>query len=360
MNQEGSVIFNLNLYLYTVSSCNKYCRNEKKEYFCSAYCKQFKVAPGTNKGKKMKRGFISLAAEIVSKRVVGSCLLLMWCVITVSAQVKISFNPDSGGKYEYVSEIVQNIKQNFMGQDMPMKTEINATYLMEIKSKTSQEIETQMTYQRFIFIISNPMMNVKYDSKAPDDNSSDINKMFQKMFNTMIDKPFTVVFLPNGSVKSVSGMGEIVENMLNAISADGQLAVLGSQMSQQFNDEAMQKSLGQSFNLYPDKAIKVGDTWSTENSLPMNYVNVSVKTTNTLKAVNANKATIDVTGEMDMDMEESKMKGAQTGTMIIDTSTGLPLSSDILLDMKGVVKTQGMEIKMEIESKAKMSVKKIN
>jgi uncharacterized glyoxalase superfamily protein PhnB len=285
----------------------------------------------------------------------------MLCLISTWAQVKLSFNPEPGMKFEYHMEVIQSIKQNVMGQEMPMETEMNGTYLMEIKDKTSQEIHAQFTYQGFTFLISSPMMSIRYDSKNTIENPSEMDKMFEKMFSTLIGQSFIVIFAPDGSVKSVSGMGAITENMLGAISADGQVAAqMGAQMSQQFSDEAMKNMFGQSFNFYPDNAVKVGDSWIIENTIPMNNMNFGFKTNNTLIEISTNKATIEVTGDIDMDMEEGKFTGTQTGTMIVDTTTGIPVTSDISLDMKGTIQTHGMNIQMEMTTNTKMSVKEIN
>jgi hypothetical protein len=311
----------------------------------------------------MKRGYKSLVAVIANakrKRLVCACLL-MSCFLVTSAQVKLSFNPEKGVKYEYHMEMVQNIKQNIMGQEMPMETEMNVTYLMEIKDKTPQEIHAQLTYQGFIFLVSSPMMNIKYDSKNPIENLSDMDGIFEKMFSTLIGKPVTVVFGLDGSVKSVTGMEAIIKNMIGAVSADGQVAAqMGAQISQQFSDEAMKNMFGQSFNFYPNNAVKVNDSWDMEITMPMNNMNFGIKTKNTLKEVSANKATIGVVGDIGMDVEDSKFIGTQTGTMIVDTTTGLPITSDILLNMKGSINAQGMEIQMEMMSKTKTSTKKIN
>ena len=311
----------------------------------------------------MKKLITILVAEIISvkrKRLVCASLYLMSCLISVSAQVKLSFNPASDTKYEYQMEAIQNIKQNVMGQEMPMETEMKGTYLMEIRDKTSQEIHAQLTYQGFTFLVSSPMMNIRYDSKNLIENSSEMDKMFEKMFSTLIGKPFTVIFAPDGSVKSVNGMGSIIKNMLDAISADGQVAAqMGTQMSQQFSDEAMKNMFEQSFNFYPDNAVKVGDSWNMENMIPMNNMNLSTKSKYTLKEFSAKMATIEVAGDIVMAMGEGTFAGTQAGTMIVDSTTGLPVTSDISQNMKGTVKAQGMDIQMEMISKSKISVKEI-
>ena len=293
-------------------------------------------------------------------RFVCAGLCLMLCLITVSAQVKLSFNPDMGTKYEYHMESVQNIKQNVMGQDMLIETEIGGTYLMEIKNKTPQEIHVQLTYLDFTFVVSSAMMNISYNSKKPIENPSEMEQMFGKIFNTLIDKPFTVVFAPDGSVKSVTGMEAIIKNMLNAVSADGQIATqMGAQMSQQFNDEAMKNMFGQSFYFYPNKTVKIGESWDMGNTTLMNNMNLDINTKNTLKELKTNIATIEVTGDVDMDMEGGKLTGKQTGTMIVDTVTGMPLTGDISQNIKGTIKTQGIDIHMEMISKVKTSAKVI-
>ena len=293
------------------------------------------------------------------KRLVSASLLML-CLITASAQVKLAFNPNSGTKYEYQMEMVQNIKQNAMGQDMSMGTEMNTTYLMEVKEKTSQEIKVQFTYQRFVFAVSSSMMNIRYDSKSKTENPSEMEVIFGKMFSTLIGKPFTVIFTPEGLVKSVSGMSAIIENMLKEASADGAIAAqLEAQLGQQFSEESMKNMFEQSFNFYPKNAVKVGESWDTEYNMPMNNMNFSIKNKNTLKEVKANKATIGVIGEMDVEMEESKFTGMQTGTMIVDIATGMFVTSDVSINMKGNIKVQGMDILMDMTSKTKTSVKEV-
>ena len=308
----------------------------------------------------MKKGFQVLVAIKACKRFVCTSLYLILCFFTVSAQVKLSYNPELGTKYEYLMDMVQNIKQNVMGQEIPMETKMTITHLMEIKEKTSQEIKVQMTYQSFLFAVTSPMMKMTYDSKSSATNSSEMDKMMEKMFSTMIGKPFIIVIEPNGTVKSVSGMDEIIKNMVGAISADGQVAAqMGAQMSQQFSDESMKNSFSQTFNVYPDHAIKVGDTWDKSTTIPMNNMNLSYKSNNTLKEISSNKATIAVTGDINMDTGEGKLTGTQTGSFIADAKTGLPVTSEITQNMKGTIKAQGMEIQMEMTSKATTSAKAV-
>jgi hypothetical protein len=293
-------------------------------------------------------------------RLVCAGLCLMLCAITVSAQVKLSFNPEMGTKYEYFADVVQNIKQSVMGQEMLTEMQMKSTYLMEIKSKTPQEIKVQFTYSDFIISVSSAMINMKYDSKKPIENPTEMDKMLEKILKELINKPFEVVFAPDGSVKSVTGMEAIIENMLKAVAADGQMgALIGAQMSQQFSDESMKSSFSQSFNFYPENAVKIGDSWNVKNKMLVSGMNLDSDMKNTLKGVNGNMATIEIAGDINMTMEGGKLSGKQTGTMIVDSASGIPETSDVTQNISGSINMQGMDIQTEMTTKTKTSAKVI-
>jgi hypothetical protein len=301
------------------------------------------------------------------KRLVIAGLLLVSGFSVASAQVKLSFNPEKGTKYEYRQEMLSKVKQNVMGQEIQVETEMSFNYLMEVKDKTPQEIHLQFTYRDVSFIVSSPMMKMGYDSKNPVENPSEMDNNLSKMFSKMLNASFMAVVAPDGSVKSVTGMDAISESMTNALTNDGQAAAqMGAQMKLQFSDDALKKMFEQSFKTYPDKAVKKGDSWNMENAIStttnnMN-MNTNIKTKYTLKEVSKNMATVAVEGELEIifpENMEGRLAGTQTGTMIIDTKSGLPVTSDVSQNMKGVIKAQGMEIQMEMTSKAKSSTKEV-
>jgi predicted RNase H-related nuclease YkuK (DUF458 family) len=114
--------------------------------------------------------------------------------------------------------------------------------------------------------------------------------------------------------------------------------------------------------MYPDNAVKAGDSWNIEITAMISNMNTSVKTKYTLKEISGNIAAVAVESDMEMNPGmgmEGKLAGTQTGTITIDTETGLPLTSDMLQNITGVVKAQGMDVQMEMTSKIKGSIKEI-
>jgi hypothetical protein len=297
------------------------------------------------------------------RRVIFTGLFLLSGLAVASAQVKLSFNPAKGKKYEYAMQMVQTIEQNAMGQKIPMETEMDMKYLMEIKDKNSQQTQAQFTYRDISYVLSSPMMKMGYDSKNPVENPSEMDRTLNRIFSTLIGKPFTLNVAPDGSVKSVTGMDAIAGNMTRAVAADGQMAAqVSAQMKQQFSDEAVKNMFEQSLKIYPASAVKPGDSWNTESTAAVSGMNTTVKTRYTLKEVKKNEATIAVESTVDMQPGagvEGKLSGTQTGTMLVDVKTGMPVSSELSQNIKGSIKTQGIDVLMDLSTKTKMSTKEV-
>ena len=296
------------------------------------------------------------------KNLVFAGLFLISGTTIVSAQINLSFNPEKGKKYEYRQELNQNIKQNMMGQEIPMETEMNVTYLMEIMDVKAEEIQTQFTYKEFAYIISSPMMKMGYDSKNPVEDPTFLDQLFGSMFGTLIDKPFTVIIAPDGSIKSVTGMKEIVDSMVGETGNDQMASQIGGQMKMQFNDDAMKNMLEQSFKIYPNRAVKKGDSWNLQSTTEINNINVLSKTKYILKDVSKNTAIVLVESEIAMKPGESmegNLSGTQTGTISIDPKTGMSLSGETTQIIKGVMQIQGFEVQLDINSKTKIATKEV-
>ena len=301
----------------------------------------------------------------MKKFVCTSLFLVAGLTIASAQQVKLSINPEKGKKYEYQTETTQNVKQSVAGQEFLVEMETNTRFLQEIKDKTPQEITVQYTYQDMAYIVSSPMVKMFYDSKTPSENPSDIDQMLSKMFGKMMGQSFVAVYAPDGSVKSLIGMDRIAESMVDAIAGDGpMIAQLGAQMKQQFNDEVMKNMFEQSFKIYPDNAVKPGDTWNKNLSTTVNNMSTGFKTKYTLKSVSKNVATITFSSEIEMNPPaemgmEGKISGTQTGTMTVDTKTGLPLTLNANQEITGALKVQGMDVQMELNTKTKGTIKEI-
>lgn len=269
----------------------------------------------------------------------------------LQAQVKLSFNPEKGVTYSYLFKTNQTGKQTVNGQEVPLNTSMDMLATMEVKEKSSNEISVDYTYKELAMSTVTPMMSINYNSTKPTDDLPEVEKLISQILGSLIGKTLNTVFEPDGSVKSVSGFQAIMADMQK------KLPPMAQQMSptflQSFNDEAMKKMLEQSFKLYPQNAVKTGDSWTSDLSFAVAGINSDMKNTYTLKSVKDNTALIDV-----VSVVSGELSGNQTGEITLDIKTGLPTSSVATQTMKGKLNMQGVEIIMDIISKATMSLQK--
>jgi hypothetical protein len=134
-------------------------------------------------------------------------------------------------------------------------------------------------------------------------------------------------------------------------------------MKQMFSGASLKNTFEQSFRIYPDHAVKEGDNWNSEFALTMDPMNTNTKTKYTLKEFNEQTATVDIESDVEVEMAassimEGKIAGTQSGVMLVDIPTGMPVSSDLKQKMQGMIVAQGYEIQMDMENKVNTSIKK--
>lgn len=273
------------------------------------------------------------------------------------AQTSLTFNPAKGAKYEYDFNTAQDITQNIMGQDVPMKQDMTFVYEMQVSDKTAGEVKAIFKYKAVKYNLSSMMMNMHYDSKTPAANPTQTDAVIAKIFGGIIGKPFNVVIASNGSIKSVSGMDAIVNEVMGTLGDDAQAKMIGQALKGQLSDEAVKAMFEQSMKIYPDAPVKIGDTWNAQQSLGGSGMSFDMNTTYTLKSVSGTTAFVDLTSKVTG--MGGKLNGTQSGQIEFNLATGLPLKSNATQNIKGTVNANGMEVKMEIASKIVVTTREV-
>ncbi len=283
----------------------------------------------------------------------------------VSAQVKITFNPEKKSTYEYRIDIFQNIKQSAMGKDLPIEENMIMKYEMKIKNKKAKETEVQFTCRDISYLLSSPMLKMGYDAENPMENPTDLDKIHEKVFKSVIGTSFTALITPDGSVHSIKGLESIIKEVKKAVAEYGEM---GTQLSnsiirQWLGESALKGMFEQSLKIYPAKDVKQGDSWNTESTYGISNKESTINTSYTLKGIKSDVATVGAEGTVDLNPAgglDGVLSGTQSGVILINTKTGIPDSSDLTLDVNGSVKQNGMEIKMGIIAKMVTVITKIN
>ncbi|RZK01307.1 MAG: hypothetical protein EOO46_20635 [Flavobacterium sp.] len=193
-------------------------------------------------------------------------------------------------------------------------------------------------------------MKIDVDTDNPQkDSSVDIQNptgIMSNMFYAMKGKSFDMKINDRGEVKSVAGMNELMNAMMNSLPGDERAKQAMAQVFQsQFNEESVKKMFAQSFNIFPEKPVKEGDTWTKTVSMG-GMMAGETTTLYKVKDIDGNNAEL----ELSSDLKINGTTGKQTGTMKLNVATGMVTNA--VLDQK-ITSPMAMVSKTTIEGKEK-------
>lgn len=268
-----------------------------------------------------------------------------------SGEVKLQLNFKPGDKYLYTTDMHQVISYQNMAnleQDMLMGM------LYEMKAAEGDNKKLSITYDHIKMKTVSPMGNMVYDSKNDTANASSA----LSFMGNLIGKSFDVLIAPDGRIVSVQGL----DSMIMALSD-----VAGAQqvdIKNQFSDSSIMMMMQNSFDMYPGKPVKTGDTWTKNTSMNFSGFTISVESKYFLQSVKGDVATLKATSTMSLPVTktaeqgiamEMELKGTQDAIMEISISSGQIVKATTNQDIKGKIKAAGQEMPMDIKGTIKVS-----
>lgn len=271
------------------------------------------------------------------------------------ASIDLKFNFKPGDKFLYSTKIDQKIGYT---ENMSM----NQSMLMEMVYAYSGEEggnkKLSITYDHIVMNTTSPMGNTTYDSKNPQKGEGDM-----KMMDGLIGKSFSISVAPNGDIIKVDSLADLINSLSASVDKSA-----SSEIANQFSDTAVKLMMQNSFDIYPGRAVKVGETWSKKSQMGFSGIKVNVENTYTLKSVSDNKAIIAVTSVMTLPKTnmgaaasgmEMEMSGKQEGTIEVDISSGQLISGKTTQDIKGTMTGMGQKMPMNIKGDIVTSSKRL-
>ncbi|HUC83351.1 MAG TPA: DUF6263 family protein [Flavisolibacter sp.] len=234
--------------------------------------------------------------------------------------VALKFNLQKGKSYTYA----MNMDMEGETQGQKMENEMAFDYTVEVVNDQDSLKTLKTTYDRIKMEMNAGATNIDFDTNEPQkDSAADPRQnpmgMMSNMFYAMKGKSFEMKVNEKGEVKSVAGISELMNAVINSMQVDENTKQGVAQVFQsQFNEDAIKSSFSQAFNIFPDKPVKVGDTWTKTVGMPA-MAGGNITTNYKVKEINGNTVVLDVAS----DLSSSGMQGAQTGTMKVDATTGL-------------------------------------
>ena len=264
----------------------------------------------------------------------------------------LKFNFEKGKGYDY--EMIINMDQDIMGQAMQM--DMTNYYSMDVVADDGTTKTITTTYDRFKMNMKVGPMDIDVDSDKSlpsmgGDGKEDPMKMVNKLFSAIKGRKFSMKVNAEGKVEEVTGFKEMAQSIMDSIGVDETMKEqMQEQFSKQFNENSMKDQFERVLYIFPNKEVKVGDSWQ-KTTTPGGALGGKYTSTYTVSEIEGDMVTLEEKSKIDGVSAEMNMKGDITGTLVIDSRSGLVVSADQDMDLK--INADGKEIKMKGKTKIK-------
>jgi len=255
---------------------------------------------------------------------VAALIMLPVFVVSTFAQkkVKLSYKLEQGKSFNIITEVDQDIVFDANGQTMTLDQTIRTKSVSTIENVDDNQLTIKTTMSAMRMSQSIFGMEIIYDSE---DDATMQNPMAAKIgeaLEKLIGASYSTIIDNRGNVQSYD-LGDFAGNdeMTNNISS------------------------GNSYVVYPDKKISIGDSWEAD-IMPLKESDMKVFSKYTLIKASKKLATIKVESIIsanNIEGEELKMDGSIIGEIIIDPRTGWTNESNMDMEIEMEIDADGMK-----------------
>lgn len=295
----------------------------------------------------MKRtgGITWIAAILVVLAGLGACQSTK----TSTATKMLKFNLEKNKGYDY--ELTVSLDQEIMGQ--PMKMDMVTYYSMNVEGEENdtKNITTGVERFRMKSSVAGFNIDIDTDNPAPAGDTKNPLDILNRVFGAIKGQKFTMKVNAEGNITEVKGFEDMGQKIADSLGLEeDEKEKMKQQFSGQFNEDQVKQQLGRFWYIFPNKEVKVGDTWNKNTELggrvPGKY-NSTYKVTE----IEGDMVTLDETTKIEAREEGKNLAGKVTGTLVVDSRTGLVVTAD--QDMTISVGDGGKSVEIKAKSKLK-------
>jgi hypothetical protein len=167
----------------------------------------------------------------------------------------------------------------------------------------------------------------------------------------VVGKSVVLELSPANEITAVKGFDSLMQNNA-ADEASRQM------IEKMFSKDQMSNLFGLMFSMYPNKPVKIGETWNAKTKANIASIDMMINIKYTLVGVKNGLADIDVDGIIDGKGEMKQqgmaisiaMSGSQKGMLTIKMDDGYLQNGSYKMDIKAGMEMMGQKIPMTIKA----------
>lgn len=246
------------------------------------------------------------------------------------------------------------INMNMKGSMVYVVKSVNPTsYTMDVKYE-SMSMEMEM-----------PQATMKFSSENPAEGD-----MVSQVLSGMTNKFFQIEMTKNGKINSVKNMDNVFNSAFEKFGqiSPEQKEQIRAQLAQSYGEKAIANNIEMVTAIFPDKPVKINDTWAVNTDLKTSIVEATIATTYKFveekpeyrkihgesKITSAKKDEYTMQNGMEMKFD---MEGTMTSDIKVDKTSGWILEANVTQNLKGTAHVkgndqmpQGMSIPMNLKT----------
>lgn len=260
----------------------------------------------------------------------------------VSAQNILAYHLKVGDSMAVFQKATQDITQNLDGTKHELKNIIEADFTFIVSKKTDSTYIINFNFERFKMVTTSNLYGdvINIDTK----NSVSKDDVQAQVFSGMIGTKLKMELLKNGKIKSVSGTEKMIAKMIDKAGISDELTkqVMIESMKKEFGNKSLAQSFEQMTFIYPNKKVKIGDTWVNNYKGDLNAKNI-------WKLDNLNEKTLELSADSDITMSTKDENLSMTLTGKQQTKLTASKTSGIIKDMVVKQTAKGVSVMAQME-----------
>ena len=300
----------------------------------------------------MRKTFLSSSAILV----LLVAVVISSCKDSGSSDgIVLKFDLEKGKHYGY--EIIWDMDQKIM--DREDKINLLGNFSFEVIADDGRIKILRGVYRKFRLYMKIMGLEMDIDTDKPvaaATENENIEGMMQRLFSKIKGNAFTMKVDEEGNVVSVTGFDEIIKGMIDSAGLNEEMELqMRASLKDQFNEKELKNQFAHVFMIFPGKAVKQGDSWQRNYRIDGKVV-ADFTTTYTVKQIEGDHVTLDARSLIGPAGGDMEVKGTQSGTLLVDSKTGLVLQAAFSQEMDAKVN----DLQLTINSTGKVNGREEN
>lgn len=261
----------------------------------------------------------------------------------------IKMRLEQGDSFNNNTKMNMDISMAIPEQPITIKMGIDASVKFDVVEPAGEYKVLKLTYTG---------MNMKMDMGNKMPTSVNMDSIMNKSTKRVVGKSVLLELSSKNEITAVKGFDSVLIDSESDISTQ-------KMMEQMFSKEQMNSLFGTMFSMYPDKPVKIGESWTAKAKVNVSNMDMLINYKYKLIGVKNGIADIDLDGIIDGKGKmkqgtveiDVNMKGSQKGMLTIKLDDGYMQSGTYKMDIKAEMEMMGQKIPMTIKSDYTLSNK---